>query len=158
MSGGKFSVAENRAEYLARLQHWHAETNNPLYAWEAIACCLNADDPIPIPDWCLDYLRSASINIFRLSRHQDFRVPDSPAGKLSTEQVIKLIPEALALSKQGHSAFASLLKDRDIMRDANSVLFYGEGAIDEVETRRNVSKDRAKRIVAKGKRLTDYRR
>jgi hypothetical protein len=156
---GNTSETENRAEYLARLRHWYAQTNNPLYAWEAIACCLPTDDPIAIPDWCLDYLRSASMNIFCLSRRQDFRAPNSPAGQLSAQQAVDLIPHALALSKQGKlNAFESLLKDRDIMRDANSVLFYGEGAIEEIETRRSVTKDRAKRIVAKGKRLTQYRR
>jgi hypothetical protein len=172
MSPAEKEAAE-RLETLARLQHLYHETKNPLYVWEAITWCLHADDPL-IPDWCLNYLREAATNIYRLSCGKDFRHPKSPAFKLSTDQAFKLVAGALLLSEQGkRNAFARLLKDRDDQLDANSVTFFGEAtfatighregkyfvdvfrgtALDQIVKRRSVSKGRAKRIVARGKSL-----
>jgi hypothetical protein len=148
----KEEEAAARLEALARLQHQYDETKNPLYAWEAIVCCLLADNPLTIPDWCLNYLRETAANIYRLSCGRDFRHPES---KLSTDRAFELVAEALSLSKQGkRNAFAALLKDQDDQRDINSVMFYGEGMFEQIAERRNVTKDRAKRIVAaRGKSL-----
>jgi hypothetical protein len=166
--------AAARLETLARLQHGYDETKNPLYVWEAITWCLHADDPPTIPGWCLNYLREAATNIYALSCGKNFRNSKSPAFP-STEQAVKLVAEALLLSKQGkRNAFAALLKDRDDQRDANSVIFSGEAtseettishregkyfvvdvvhgtALERIAKRRSVTKDRAKRIVARGK-------
>jgi hypothetical protein len=168
--------AAPRLEMLARLQDWYHKTKNPLYVFEAVAWYL-PDDPPTIPDWCWNYLRKAAINISRLSRGRDFRHPKSPASKLSTDQAFELVAGALLLSRQGQrNAFARLLKDRDDQLDANSVTFFGEAtfeqttighkdgkyfvvdvfrgtALEQIAKRRNVTKARAKRHVARGKSL-----
>jgi hypothetical protein len=176
-AAGKEAAA--RLEALARLQHQYDETKNPLYVWEAIACCLLADNPLTIPDWCLNYLRKAATNICRLSCGRDFHYPES---KLSTDQAFGLVAGALLLSEQGQrNAFARLLKDRDDQVDANSDALYRDKfyrevifkwttishkdgeyfvadvfrgtVLEQIAKRRSVTKDRAKRIVARGKSL-----
>jgi hypothetical protein len=123
-----------------------------LYVWEAIAWSLHANDRPP--DWCWNYLRKAATNISRLSRGRDFRHPKSPAAKVSAKQAFELVAAALLLCKQGQrNAFAALLNDQAAQRDANSVIFYGEAILEEIARRRYVTKDRAKRIVTRGKSL-----
>jgi hypothetical protein len=147
-------LQQARLQALQRLQRWYRLTKNPLFVWETIAHCLHDDASPEIPPWCLDYLRSAATNLFDLSRRKDFRIPDSPAFRLSTHQALKLVPEALSLSKRGkRNAFASLLEDRDTARDANRYLIYGKSSLEQIQKQRNVSLDRAQRIVSKGKRL-----
>jgi hypothetical protein len=144
----------HRLETLQRLRRWYRQTLNPLYAWEAIARCLINDNPPLIPDWCLDYLRSAAINLTNLSFGTDFRTHH----RVSADQAIELAAAALSLSRQGKlNAFAALLKDRDAVRDANTVDFFGAGRLQEIAGRRNISKDRAQRIIKKGRRLQSGR-
>jgi hypothetical protein len=146
--------ADARAEELGRLQHWYDETQNPLYAWEAIAKCLHRDDPPAIPDWCVPYLRDVANNIFELTRHRDFR--RRGAKKLSHTGATRLVAEALRLVRRGsRNAFSSLANDQNDMRDANSVSWkFGPDPMAEIAAaRRSVSQDRAQRIVSRGKRL-----
>ena len=53
--------------WLPALQGWHEQTRNPLYVWQAMARCLNATPPAPIPDWCIPYLAEAADNLALLS-------------------------------------------------------------------------------------------
>jgi hypothetical protein len=39
-------------EALNRTQRWYEQTKNPIYVWEAIAWCLEADEPQSLPRWC----------------------------------------------------------------------------------------------------------
>lgn len=145
---------EARAETLRRLQSWYQITGNPLYAWEAMWRCLAADRPPTIPDWCLPYLREAARNIFLLSRRKDFREPQSSAGDLSKEQAIKLISQALVLTRQGkRNAFGDLSEDRDDARDARSAELYGKSALVDISKRRRVTPERAQRRIARGSKL-----
>jgi len=38
---------------LASTGRWWKQTSNLLYAWEAIARCLNGDPQVPRPEWSL---------------------------------------------------------------------------------------------------------
>jgi hypothetical protein len=140
----------DRLETLRRLRHWYQQTSNPLYVWEAISRCLINDNPPLIPEWCLDYLRSAAINLTNLGWGNDFR----SRRRVSADHAIELVAGALLLTERGkRNAFASLLKDRDAMRDANTIEFGGSHRLGEIADRRNVTTDRAQRIVATGRRL-----
>jgi hypothetical protein len=143
---------------LDRLQGWYESTRNPLYAWEAIDLSLQKKLSPTIPDWCLAPLTDAAANLFYLTRGVDFRkLPDAVGGELTPDRAIDLVSAALSLSKKGKkNEFAALLEDRDTARDANRYLLSaaGESAVlDEIQARRSVSRDRAQRIVARGKRL-----
>jgi hypothetical protein len=148
---------EGREETLDRLRRWYERTANPLYAWEAVARCLHADNPPAIPDWCLPCVRDAASNLLELSRGRDFRPGSPPSqGKLSTDQAMKLVASALSLSKQGQkNAFAKMRGDRQTMTDFNTYWFYDESAavLDRIAVIRNVTRDRARRVVTKGKKL-----
>jgi hypothetical protein len=154
----EIDAIENRLFRLEQLRHWYQETKNPLYVWEAIARGLHADSPPAIPEWCLDYIREAAGNMYDLSHRKDFRDPKSPAFKLSTKRSFELVPQALCLSKRGQkNAFASLVRDREHMGDANTYMFYGKNirVVEQDRERRKqkVSKNRTEKIIARGKRL-----
>jgi hypothetical protein len=136
---------EARAETLDRLRHWHRVTGNPLYAWEAIALCLHRDDPPAVPDWCVPCLREAAGAIFDLTRRRD----------LSGKQATASVAAALGLVSQGKkNAFARMADDRAAMKDANTILWkMGSNPLSRVADQRNISRDRAGRIVSHGKRL-----
>lgn len=63
--------AKARREQIAH--HWnkysadkYADTNNPVYAWDAIATCMSSG--LPLPQWVQDYLLVAATEIASLSR------------------------------------------------------------------------------------------
>ena len=145
----------DRDRALARLRRWHDKTLNPLYAWEAILRCLRNDDAGAIPDWCLRYMRGVAENLYELSCGQDFK-PGSE--RISPKAAIERVPEALSLSKRGkRNAFASLLKDRQLMRWGLDAEYYGkEVAAGRVMKTRSISPGRADRVVAQGRRLVGY--
>jgi len=73
---------------------------------------------------------------------------------VTDDQAIELVAAALLLTRQGkRNAFAQLLKDRDDSQDANTVTWFGDGRLKEIMARRNVSEDRAQRIIRRGKQL-----
>jgi hypothetical protein len=153
------SETDLRHETLDRLRHWYEQTKNPLYAWEAIARCLNADERPSLPEWCIPYLREAATNLCRLSWGQDFRKPTR--SKISTHKAAALVPNALSFSRQGQkNVFAMLHDDRDTMRDALDLHYHkkiGASLLQEIKRRRNVEIDRAGRIIARGRRLLRLR-
>jgi hypothetical protein len=144
---------------LDRLESWHETTQNPLYAWEAIDLCLRMSPSPTFPVWCLAVLRDAATKIFYLSRGTDFREPSVAPCELPPNRAVELVAEALSLSSKGKkNAFAALVHDREIARDASRFLWRAslgspQSALDEIMADRNVEYDRAKRIVAKGKKL-----
>jgi hypothetical protein len=109
-------------------------------------------------------LRDAAANLYYLSRGTDFRkLPNVVPGELSPDRAIELIAAALSLSKKGKkNAFAALLEDRDAARDANRYLSREsteamQSELDDIQARRNIGADRAKRIVARGEKLLSGR-
>ena len=131
---------------LDRARNWYEQTANPLYVWEAMAWCLNAEEPKSIPDWCLPYLRVAATNLYRLYCGIDFREVTKP---IEPNEAPKLVPEALAISRQGTNMFAKILKDRDDSRAALDEMYSGRGA----HRLRTVTEKSANRRIARGKRL-----
>jgi hypothetical protein len=99
------------AMWLASLERWWDQTSNPLYAWEAIARCMNATPPAPTPEWCLPYLAEVARNITCLS----WQVV---GGRMPHEQAAKRVGRALGVARQGANAFAQVQKDGDAMRYA----------------------------------------
>jgi hypothetical protein len=160
-------------EALNRTQRWHERRKNPLYVWEAITRCLEADEPLP--DWCLAYLRDTAANLHSLACGVDFRERQE-AGlaikKISPEQAVKLIANALGLSKQGkRNAFASLLVDRDDTRAWLDDLYSRRKKkltkvagvpevqlVPEVQMLRNLTLKSARRRIARGKHLNVVKR
>jgi hypothetical protein len=94
------------AMWLASLERWWKQTSNPLYAWEAIARCLNADPPAPIPRWCLPYLAEVSRNITTLKWQVARR-------QMQHDQAANGVGRALKMVRQGANAFAQVQKDSD---------------------------------------------
>ncbi len=99
------------AMWLASLERWWKQTSNPLHVWEAIARCLNADPPVPIPEWCLPYLADVARNITDLKWQVARR-------RMPHEQAAKRVGGALRVVRQGANAFAQVQKDSDAMRYA----------------------------------------
>jgi hypothetical protein len=146
-------------EALNRTQRWYEQTKNPLYVWEAIAWCLEADEPQSLPRWCLDYIKVTAANLHSLACGVDFRLPPGSA-KISSDQAVKLIASALCLCKQRkRNAFAALLVDRDDMRAGLTNYYYGRDAgVPEIEMSRRTTRESARRRIARGKRLIGVKR
>ena len=145
-----------------RLCHWYQLTQNPLYAWEAIAEALAADVPTT-PDWCIPYLREAAVNMTNLAAVRE-RYRTSP--EVSPKQAMQKAPKALSLARQGkRNAFADLIIDRRDADDAWHSLSEHPAiaplmrnlALKSKKKKRSVEPDRAERIVARGKRLLHSR-
>jgi Arm DNA-binding domain len=78
------------------IENWWNQTKNPLYAWEAICRSLNSGEEIP--NWALEYLRSAADNMMWLAIGRDFRCAD--AKRIDADQCVKLVGEALGLWRE----------------------------------------------------------
>lgn len=129
------------------MQHLYEQTKNPLYVWEAIAVGLYAEPNIP--EWCIPYLHKASLKLTTLGKSKI---------KIKHAQVL----EALSLSSQGkRGAFAALQNDRRDMAEAgkHSSLFMRKTGLGlkVIGSSRSVEPDRARRILARGKRLMSPR-
>jgi hypothetical protein len=96
------------AMWLVSLERWWKQTTNPLHAWEAIARCLNADPPAPIPEWCLPYLAEVARNITDLKWQVARR-------RMPHEQAAKRVGAALKMVRQGANAFKQVRQDCDAM-------------------------------------------
>jgi hypothetical protein len=85
----------------AAYQRYDRSDGNPVYVWQVISMCLDANAPSPhLPDWCLDYLWQVSSKILQLSSGLDFRTGEE------AKDPIALVPLALGLSGPGgKSAF-----------------------------------------------------
>jgi hypothetical protein len=148
-------------EALNRTQRWYEQTKNPLYVWEAIAWCLGTDEHRSIPDWCLDYLRDTAANLHCLACGVDFRERQeagSAIKKISPNQAVKLIANALSLSSQGkRNAFASLRVDQENSRAWLDEHYYGLG-VSKIQMLRNTTRESARRMIARGKCLIVVKR
>jgi hypothetical protein len=132
-------------------EDWWKKTKNPLHVWRAIAICLNADPPASIPNWCLPYLASAASNINSLTLGWDFR-DDHP--RVSPAEAYALTTAALGLGKQGKkSSFTSVREDADSQLHALDAELGRNDVIKSIAKERSISKDRAARRLAHGKRL-----
>jgi hypothetical protein len=167
-------MVPHRKEMSDRLRHWYEQTQNPLYVWEAIAEALNAGTLV-IPDWCIPYLREVAVNLTRLASVRENE--DNPGGgilpRIPPLKAMRQVPEALSLSRQGkRNAFADLIVDRRDADDAwhsltdypviaplirELALKHIEGNRRQTGKKRRVSRDRAKNIIKRGKRLLRVR-
>jgi hypothetical protein len=95
---------------LDRIEGWYETSKkNPLYAWEAIAHCLNGPEPAPLPDWCLDYLRDAARGIYRLYCGRDF---ENPEIRITSDDAVRLTLHALGIQRERRkNAFARSKED-----------------------------------------------
>jgi hypothetical protein len=151
-------MAKPSTERPDRLHHLYEQTKNPLFVWQAIA------DAPAIPDWCMPYLREVAINLTELA---------------SSKHAMQSVSKALSLSRQGkRNAFAALEKDRRDMKFAkqftayehsrelrfdedlgqyfvsdNPPSFFRDIVWGNIKRERNVARDRAQRIIARGKSL-----
>lgn len=155
------ATAQAEADELGRrldaLQWWYEQNGTPLYAWEAIALCLNASPMLAIPYWCIPYLRDAATKITELawSEGRAISAAKRRGEKRKNRSMGAPVLEALSLSSQGKkSAFARAAADAAAQRDALYVRRDGKTAAEDIARRRSVEPDRAARIIAKGKRLT----
>ena len=124
---------------LIQIRRWYEIADNPLYVWEAIAVCLDADEQIALPKWCVDYLRRTAANIYKLYCGRDFRSSVTPLPKISPDRALKLVPNALSFVRQGkRNAFASTSVDREDMSAAIGEI-HGFGHADKIERKRSVS-------------------
>jgi hypothetical protein len=108
---GQSDLDLDLAMWLISLERWWTQTSNPLYAREAIARCLNAIPPAPVPKWCVPYLAEVATNITHLSWRAVRR-------EMPSERAAKKVGGALKVVRQGANAFAQAQKDADAMRYA----------------------------------------
>lgn len=168
-------MVKHRTEMSDRLRHWYEQTQNPLYVWEAVAQALKTNVPT-IPDWCIRYLREAAVNLTQLASVREINEDDPGGGilpRIPPLKAMRQVPAALSLSRQGkRNAFADLIVDRRDADDAWHSLtdyplispFIRELALKHIEgnrrqtgKKRRVSRDRAKNIIKRGKRLLRVR-
>lgn len=74
---------------LSRLRVEFTRTQNPVFAWEAIADAIDAR--VPIPPWTIEYLRGAAVEIAELSRSETPK----------KNQTAKAVYEALGFNGRG---------------------------------------------------------
>jgi hypothetical protein len=154
MNGASEPEAERIAMWLEWSESWWTKTNNPLHVWRVVAICLNAEPRLAIPDWCLPYLADAAANIGTLMRGQDFR---GERPQLTPQKACTLAAEALSFVRQGKkSAVAEIRDDSSLQMHALNAE-RGLDALAEIKQERNVSDDRAARLLSRGKRLTRLR-
>ena len=153
-----------REEYLRSCHTLFRNTGNPVHAWDAIHACLEPNArSIPLPPWCAAYLSTVSENIFHLSRGADYRTrPNARSGDaayhahvrhrtLAPDQAMKLIPDALALTRKGWNAFAAweawMQKEADMEEsfELRSRGMTAEQAARIIQERRGLSDTRAAR-------------
>jgi hypothetical protein len=131
-------------------ENWWVKTANPLFVWKALAVCLNAHPPLPIPSWCMPYLATTAHNLNSLAKGQDFREDQPP---VSGDQAYALTTAALGLGSQGKkNAFAEVDETHRLQRHAMAAA-RGHDAIEAIKKERGITEERARRLLAKGKRL-----
>lgn len=133
------------------LEHWWAETNNPLYAWEQMAICLETGTPLP--SWVCDYFKVASRKIAELAWGRDFR--GGGGRRVEPDEAKRLVGEALGLWKPAtKNAFARRIDELEAARAALTAQ-HGDarGEAHKLQNHRQVTEDRAKRIIASGEAM-----
>jgi hypothetical protein len=126
---------ETLALLQVELAHWFRETENPMFAWWALASCPRG----AMPPWVEDYLRDAALKM----------ITDSDA-----------VLEALGISRERSKAAHKRLQDVVIAQLA--ALHADRGERDPVRAvvaagGREVGERQAQRIVAMGRRLNEAR-
>jgi hypothetical protein len=125
------------------------DDRNPLFVWEAIARCLNAEPRQPVPEWCLPYLAKAANDLTLLGWA-------AGRGEITTTKARNETAKALGLVRQGSkNAFARLVEDGRLMRSAYAEQVLGQPAEEGKVpgTERHVSVDRARRLRRRGRQL-----
>jgi len=126
------------ATRLACLRAMHKATGNPVFVWWAIHFCLEEGPPVPLPEWCLEYLGDVASKMNALSRGRDFRKPvDKPAesesrnvtdsatktrhNRIEWRRMSELVPAALGFAAKGKNLFqaaqAAVIKARGASHD-----------------------------------------
>jgi hypothetical protein len=117
---GPDAVAES---VTLNLQDAYQAESNPLFVWTALVYQLRPTeeaqkDPPParaIPAWCAEYLYQAAWRLWQLGHGIDYR--NEKAAALSPQEAMKLVPNALALTRTGFNAFNSIEASEEVMRD-----------------------------------------
>ncbi len=151
--------AEDRPDLHLRLrylEHWWKLTENPLYAWEAIAFSLDAEPPVAIPAWCLPYLAEAARSITQMAWSysktlQKASIKDvAELGKVELEGIKRLLPSKLRLiEERKKNAFSQSFEDG---RNARAALDTEYGFAQRVPPR-PTSDARTARLLARGRKL-----
>ena len=148
----------NDREYdLSRLEHCWKETGNALFVWEALALCLKLDPcEEPLPTFCREYLTAAASKMTALASGRDFRSDPKPI--IDSETAFGLVREALGLGRsRSKNAFKRLPEIKDALIAALDEKYYGtEIAKSRIKSKRNIDDDRAKRLIATGRRLARF--
>ncbi len=143
------SENEYRDMRLAACERWFRQTANPLYVWEALALC-NAAPPLPPPAWCLGYLGATAAAITDLSWAVG-------RGEVEPAAAYRRVPEILGLVRQGKkNSFATMADDADATGVAlDGRISRNRAPVELVlgRTRRNLSPERARAIVRRGRKL-----
>ena len=139
------------SDYLEARERWWQHTKNPLYIWEAIALTLNASPPVPIPDWCIPYLREAATRITNLSWAVS-------RGEVEANRAYRQVSVKLDLGRQGKkNAFSAMTEDAVSMHVASDKRVHADANVDLVKRRRrerqNISPERARAIARHGRKL-----
>jgi hypothetical protein len=104
-------------EQLGWLYTWWRETENPLFAWEAIAWALGAEPPLPIPEWTHAYLHGVASNITNLAHGYCRNLRGAPPKDLVSRSRQELqgikseLPTALELIVERKKNAFSRLRD-----------------------------------------------
>ena len=130
---------------MVALERWWVESANPLYVWEAIAFCLNADPPRSIPDWCLPVLAETAANITDLAWA-------CGQGRMKHDNAADKLKKATGLVRQGKNCFRQLAGDAQAQHAALDET-YGHDAAKALEDERSITHDRARRILVDGYRF-----
>lgn len=165
LAGGEREMSDD-AEHLesrCRDLRRRAElTGNRLYVWEAILHYTVAD--APLPDWCIDYIRTVAFNLFDL-RHgrdpskppvrqegeseRDFAERSNRQGQFTAQSASDRVASALMLTRRGWNAFVEFESDQQKELDASTYDHALEGDADQARARirsqRNLAHDRSVR-------------
>lgn len=106
-----------------QIEDWRGlfkKQKNPLYAWLAIAYSFAHE--APLPEWCLEYIKTCSFEIYVLMQlvcGRDFVIDLSakgPSGTMRPDEAKKHLAAALQITNGGGNAFKQLLSDAENMR------------------------------------------
>jgi hypothetical protein len=121
MAEAEPAIPGSRDIHVDACERWWRLTDNPLYVWEAVACCLNASPPAPIPGWCLPKLAEAATKLTDLAWSV---AHDREHGDVACKKVA----ERLGLVRQGKkNAFDAMAEDGRTTRAAVDQFFYAPG-------------------------------
>lgn len=164
-----------RREWLERARRNYFQKCNPLYAWEAVNICnLAGYPPLPLPQWCLNYVVTVAVRMGSLGRLNNpktypFAVPGETREdnndrigkwqrtKIRPAEAVAMLPWVLSVTRPGWNAFA----DHEGAQSAALLAAQYDGMPDhwiprvlaKAEKHRNISPETVKRRIRRGRRV-----